>query len=159
MLLLSAGSLVWNEKLISVVSHGNIAWTLLGLAVLSTATFVFQWIQWRRNTTAAILRYRAVASMGELGQSPVSSIVLSFADIARLANPRVREELIYLLSTRILDMPPHIGSEYFRDLLQRLDIPDPIRDQLLSWTTSFLSLDSFNRRLVADQLRRTALPS
>lgn len=97
--------------------------------------------------------------MSGLAGSSVSSTVLEFADIASELPPSLREELTYLLASRVIDMPPVVGRSYIEDAIRKFDFPRLIHARLLHWTTVFLELEPFSRRAVIEQIRRSTLLS
>ncbi len=89
---------------------------------------------------------------------PVTLVVREYADMASLLPATVREEITYLLSSRIADMSQDVGLRYARDSLNNLGVPPVQHERILSWIARLLALDSFARKAVLEQIRRQAQP-
>jgi prenyltransferase beta subunit len=148
---------VWGDFI--AVRLGTEAGKLAALALLVGAMAFAATYQWRLIVRRRdyFARFSALQSVAKSADTPVSSVALTFADISSQMPPAIREEFAYILSSHIIDMPPEIGVDYGRDLLEKLDIPIRVREQTASWLKSLLSLDRYGRRAVIEQIRRQAL--
>ncbi len=86
-----------------------------------------------------------------------SVLALEFAEIASELPGAVSEELVYLLVTRIVDMPSDVGTGYSEKLLSRLDVPRDVQRRVVRWIGRLVSLDPHSRRAVIEQVRRQSL--
>jgi hypothetical protein len=76
--------------------------------------------------------------------------------VARMS-PAQREELIYMLYDRFLEVPPEVAVRYGERLALQFNFgPDQIL-AFLQWVTEFTKLPTTERRLVLEELRSSVL--
>jgi hypothetical protein len=126
---------------------------LFGLAAesLALAAVIRMYLIWRQRRQTRLIEFQV--STRDTGAS-LPSFVLDYFNIAMEIPGPVREELGFLLVSRIVDMPRDVGMVYAADILRRLDVRSGLRDRFLSWTGAFLSLDAASRRAVSEQINR-----
>jgi hypothetical protein len=135
---------------------------VIGLSTVAAGMLVFVTFLIQQ---VILLRWDRVLRVGDISlrvqrsQEPVTFMVGEYSDIASIMPPVIREELNYLLFSRIADMPKDVGLRFARDTLDRLGVPESYNERILVWIANFLQMDSFERRAVVEQIRRQSQPT
>lgn len=128
--------------------------SILVMLAVAAGGNLYRQLNASRRRLSTLRRYSYEYTRPDVGATPVTSVVSSYADITHNLPESVREELFHVLRGRLVDMPPDIGLKYIEDFVESIRISPQNRTRLTRWTREFLTMDPQSRLIVCDVIGR-----
>lgn len=133
----------------------SLLWRIVLIVLLSLVILFVGGIWW---LTYVIKRSRRKLSGSNIESTSNISVLRDvFLEMMTLWPSSFREEFSYSILSDLIHLPPDLASNYTKDIADKFPLPRNQQSDLQFWIESFLRLDSFDRRVLAEQLRRVAL--